>query len=191
MQDEERNVASAIHSTRVPGSQQQPEVVVVDGGSRDATVQTAAQSGCSRVISAPRGRGTQMNAGAAAATGQWLLFLHADSALPTGYFEGLTAAVQPHPRNWWRDWACASEGGPRWGCFQTIDTGVGSLKAVQWGVWLRTHILGRPYGDQGLFCDRACFHVRISAALTWFEVCGPPSAKMQLLTWQTLTTKCA
>lgn len=157
-------MANAIQSTRVPNSKHQPEVVVVDGGSKDATARTAAQSGCSRVINSPRGRGTQLNAGAAVATGQWLLFLHADSALPAGYFEGLAAAVQPRTHGWWRIWGGDTEARPRWGCFQTIDTGVGSLRAVQWGVWLRTRLFGRPYGDQALFCDRACFQVRKSRA---------------------------
>ena len=56
------------------------EVVVADGGSSDATVALAQQAGA-RVVSAPRGRGAQMNAGARVATGAHLLFLHADSQL--------------------------------------------------------------------------------------------------------------
>ncbi len=58
------------------------EVIVVDGGSRDRTVERARASGHARVITAPRGRADQMNAGAAAATGEVLLFLHADVELP-------------------------------------------------------------------------------------------------------------
>jgi rSAM/selenodomain-associated transferase 2 len=57
------------------------EVVVCDGGSADATVETARQCGL-RVIEAPRGRGPQMNAGAQLAKGETLLFLHADTRLP-------------------------------------------------------------------------------------------------------------
>ena len=77
--DEEAVLASTLESVRrsAPGC----EVVVADGGSRDATRQIAVASGV-RVVSAPRGRGSQMNAGAAAATGDALLFLHADTHLP-------------------------------------------------------------------------------------------------------------
>ena len=57
------------------------EVIVCDGGSADATVETARQCGL-RVIEAPRGRGPQMNAGARSAEGETLLFLHADTRLP-------------------------------------------------------------------------------------------------------------
>jgi len=58
------------------------EIVVADGGSKDATRELARQSGA-RVVEAPRGRGAQMNAGARAASGEFLLFLHADSKLPS------------------------------------------------------------------------------------------------------------
>src|ERR1700732_4419112 len=57
------------------------EVIVVDGGSRDGTPRLAAPL-ADRVIAAPRGRGAPMNAGAALGTGDALLFLHADTALP-------------------------------------------------------------------------------------------------------------
>ena len=58
------------------------EVIVVDGGSRDATIQRA-RLRADRVISAPRGRAAQMNAGAEKASGEVLLFLHADTRLPS------------------------------------------------------------------------------------------------------------
>src|SRR5215475_8097569 len=57
------------------------EVIVVDGGSRDATIQRA-RLRADRVISAPRGRALQMNAGAQKAAGDVLMFLHADTRLP-------------------------------------------------------------------------------------------------------------
>ncbi|MBI4755295.1 MAG: glycosyltransferase [Betaproteobacteria bacterium] len=59
------------------------EIIVVDGGSRDASVR-AAMPLADRVMIAPRGRASQLNAGASAARGQVLLFLHADSVLPPG-----------------------------------------------------------------------------------------------------------
>lgn len=68
------------------------EIIVADGGSDDATPQIAAAAGA-RVLQTARGRGRQMNAGAAAATGDWLLFLHADSRLPSA---GLLAQALQH-----------------------------------------------------------------------------------------------
>ncbi|MCB1943383.1 MAG: TIGR04283 family arsenosugar biosynthesis glycosyltransferase [Candidatus Accumulibacter sp.] len=58
------------------------EVLVVDGGSRDATVAIATATAGVRLLRADKGRARQMNAGAAAARGDWLLFLHADTLLP-------------------------------------------------------------------------------------------------------------
>ncbi|MBE2259657.1 MAG: TIGR04283 family arsenosugar biosynthesis glycosyltransferase [Rhodobacteraceae bacterium] len=58
------------------------EVLVVDGGSRDATVAIATATVGVRLLRADKGRARQMNAGAAAARGDWLLFLHADTLLP-------------------------------------------------------------------------------------------------------------
>src|SRR5688500_7261546 len=60
------------------------EVVVADGGSADATVAIAVGAGA-RVVQAPHGRGSQLRAGAEAARGDWLLFLHADTKLAPGW----------------------------------------------------------------------------------------------------------
>ncbi|HEX4617123.1 MAG TPA: glycosyltransferase, partial [Stellaceae bacterium] len=60
------------------------EIIVVDGGSSDETV-AIARTGGARVIAAPRGRGIQLGAGAGAAAGDWLLFLHADCRLGRGW----------------------------------------------------------------------------------------------------------
>ncbi len=78
--DEEASIARAIRSCREAG---RCEVIVVDGGSRDRTVEIA-RGRADAVIAAPRGRATQMNAGAAVAGGDVLLFLHADTLLPGG-----------------------------------------------------------------------------------------------------------
>lgn len=60
------------------------EVIVVDGGSRDSTCQIVRAEPRVRLVTAPKGRASQMNAGARLATGEWLLFLHADTLLPAG-----------------------------------------------------------------------------------------------------------
>ena len=64
------------------------EIIVADGGSADGTVRIAESRGVT-VCHAPRGRGTQSNAGAAAASGDVIIFLHADTALPPGAFQYL------------------------------------------------------------------------------------------------------
>ena len=68
------------------------EIIIVDGGSRDATLAIAQRYG--QVISSPRGRACQMNAGAAVASGDVLLFLHADTALPENAFTAIENALR-------------------------------------------------------------------------------------------------
>ena len=68
------------------------EVIVVDGGSRDATRAIAAPL-ADRLVDAPRGRASQMNAGARAARGAVIVFLHADTVVPPGVIEGLAARL--------------------------------------------------------------------------------------------------
>jgi glycosyltransferase involved in cell wall biosynthesis len=79
--DEEARIGG--HLERLASLAGVHEVIVVDGGSRDRTVeQVKAAGGRAQILVAPRGRASQMNAGAAAATGDVLLFLHADVELP-------------------------------------------------------------------------------------------------------------
>jgi len=120
-----------------------PEVIVVDGGSQDATCAIAAAAGA-RVISSPPGRCHQLNAGAAAATGRWLLFLHADTRLPPAYGVHLRHTL--------------AQPGVVAGAFELAIDGPGwGLRWVEWGVQQRSRWLQRPYGDQGLFMARATF----------------------------------
>src|SRR3989337_2357283 len=76
--DEAAGIESAIEAV---AALRPHEILVADGGSRDGTPALAAARPC-RVVASPRGRAVQMNAGAASATGEILLFLHADNRLP-------------------------------------------------------------------------------------------------------------
>jgi rSAM/selenodomain-associated transferase 2 len=87
--DEAAQIAETLASARAPAV---CEIVVVDGGSSDATAEVARQH-ADRVLTAPRGRAVQMNAGAALARGEVLLFLHADTRLPAGFDSAVLTAL--------------------------------------------------------------------------------------------------
>jgi rSAM/selenodomain-associated transferase 2 len=119
------------------------EIIVADGGSSDGTADIAKSLGV-RVISTAPGRATQMNAGAAAATGDILLFLHADTLLPRGYDDSARRALA-NPS------AVA-------GAFELkIDASRLSLRLVETGVNWRSNFLQMPYGDQAIFLKAATF----------------------------------
>ena len=89
--DEASSLAQTLIAARRSGA---GEIVVVDGGSRDATREVAAPL-ADAVVVAARGRAAQMNAGAAAARGDVLLFLHADTRLPDGFADAVAQALAP------------------------------------------------------------------------------------------------
>lgn len=119
------------------------EIIVVDGGSKDNT-QKIAQSLGITVISSPPGRAVQMNSGAAIASGEIILFLHADTRLPNGFDEMIRTTLQK-PR------VVAGAFGLR------IDAPHKGLRLVEWGVKWRSHFWQMPYGDQGIFLTKATF----------------------------------
>jgi rSAM/selenodomain-associated transferase 2 len=112
-------------------------VILVDGGSEDATRELAAGL-CDRMIVAPRGRATQMNAGARQAGGEVLVFLHADTRLPSNADE----LVQ----------------GFLWGRFDVqIEGRHPLLRVVAWSMNLRSRLTGIATGDQAIFVRREAF----------------------------------
>lgn len=121
------------------------EVVVADGGSRDGTTD-AARKADARVVEASPGRGRQLAAGARAATGGWLLFVHADTRLGPGW-DGAVAEFIAEPAN--RE---------RAGVFAlAFDTDAPQARRVAAAANWRTRRLGLPYGDQGMLLARAFY----------------------------------
>lgn len=119
------------------------EVIVVDGGSQDDTPQIAESLQC-RVLAAAAGRASQQNAGAAVATGEVLLFLHADNWLPETALAQIRRALEDP----------ATVGGS---FRQAIAAQGARFRLLEWGNGLRARWLGMPYGDQGLFIRRSVF----------------------------------
>ncbi len=140
--DEAAAVASSLaglQALRAAGG----EVIVVDGGSRDATLAIAAPL-ADRVLEAPRGRAAQMNAGAKAARGGLLVFLHADTAMPPGALESLPARLEASRRSWGR--------------FDVSIAGADPMLAlVALLMNARSRLTGIATGDQAMFARRDAF----------------------------------
>ncbi len=138
--NEERALPRTL--SRVEAQDSLHEIIVCDGGSTDGTHLAAKRPGV-KWISARRGRGAQMNAGARSANGEWLLFLHADTLLPAGALEAI-AALPSHIEA---------------GCFhQAFSDSRPLLRLVSrlhnWRC-KRTRII---YGDQAMFVRRQVFN---------------------------------
>eukprot|EP00898_Chlorokybus_atmophyticus_P008244 jgi/Chlat1/8420/Chrsp80S07837 len=163
--NEAEGVGRAIDSARDGGAAL--EVIVVDGGSADATAAVAAAHKATVLAGVGRGRALQMNAGAAAAKGDTLLFLHADSALPNGWSACVRSAMDEQPTSPSSSSLSlplsSSAFGRRrkrtWGAFEAMRLEVDGwgFRMVEAGARLRTLLLGLPYGDQALFVDSEAF----------------------------------
>lgn len=121
------------------------EILVADGGSTDATVAVAEAAGA-RVVEAPRGRGSQLAAGAAAASGDWLLFLHADCRPAPGWASAVALFL------------AAPGAAERAGYFAfALDDPSPAARRLERLVAWRCRLLRLPYGDQGLLIARSLY----------------------------------
>ncbi|TBW56659.1 glycosyltransferase [Marinobacter halodurans] len=118
------------------------EVIVVDGGSSDAT-RDLAEPLCDQLVSSPRGRANQMNAGAALAGGEVLVFLHADSRLPLDALHQLQQFV---------------DSPEAWGRFDVRLSGERLVfRVIGWFMNQRSRVTGIATGDQAMFVRRVIF----------------------------------
>ena len=119
------------------------EIIVADGGSTDDTPAIAADRGA-RVITAPRGRGAQLRAGAAESAAPILAFFHADVRLPAASVAAL-------------DDLAATGAHGAWAFRLRIDDKRRRFRLVEWGANMRSSRFALPYGDQGLVLPRALY----------------------------------
>jgi rSAM/selenodomain-associated transferase 2 len=138
--DEAAHIASTL-AALAPLRAQGMRLIVVDGGSRDGTLQRCATA-ADVLVTSPRGRARQMNAGARAATGDALLFLHADTTLPPNALALVAEALTHHA---WGRFDVHIAGRSRW------------LPVVAAFMNLRSRLTGIATGDQALFMRREAF----------------------------------
>ena len=141
--NEEAHLGSCIEAVRQNDAS--CEIIIVDGGSFDRTIEIAESFQGVKVMKTPKGRGLQMNAGAFSATGDILLFLHADTILEDGWGRAIASAV--------KDSSLAG------GAFTfAIKNPAKKYRAVEQWVKFRCLLFRLPYGDQGIFVKRDVFH---------------------------------
>lgn len=139
--NEEQTIETTLFSAR----SEEAEIIVIDGGSTDATVKRVTDAGI-RVEMSPRGRAVQQNRGAELAQGMVLLFLHADTLLPSGYDAHIFEALMD-PR--------AIGGAFR---FKT-DLNSPLMKTLEFLTNIRSKCFKLPYGDQGIFMRKSVFNL--------------------------------
>jgi rSAM/selenodomain-associated transferase 2 len=126
------------------------EVIIADGGSTDATAEIVEAAGA-KLVRAPKGRGSQMAAGARAAKGNWLMFLHADTVLEQGWDVEVEKLFEHVAAGRFRSPEIAA-------AFRfTLDDFSGAARFLERVVALRCALLKLPYGDQGLIVNKRLY----------------------------------
>lgn len=139
--NESKNIQATLASIQTSTN---VEVIVVDGGSKDNTVDIVESLGV-KVIAGYKNRARQMNAGVRNATGDILLFLHADTVLPTNFDAMIRTALQQP----------LTVGGAFALRINAPDIG---LRLIEWGVKWRSKLFKMPYGDQAIFITKEKFN---------------------------------
>ena len=137
--DEAKNIGTTLALLKACAPE--AEIIVVDGGSTDDTVKLAQEH--AQVIQGTRGRAAQLNLGASKATGEWLVFLHADTALPENFGSAIDRAT--------------AEGYSAGVFGLTIAGRHPLLPLLGWGATMRTSLRKIFLGDQAPFIRRALF----------------------------------
>ncbi len=140
MLDEERAIAPALEALRRAAA---AEIIAVDGGSSDRTVELA-RPRCDRLVVSARGRARQMNAGAAVASGDVLVFVHADTIVGDRFARDIAAAL-----------ANPAVVGGRFDL--AFDEYGGGLRMVAAMINLRSRLMRSATGDQAIFLRRGAF----------------------------------
>ena len=136
--------AEALSRTLAATSLGDAEAIVVVADGDESCAVLRAEHSAIRWMQAPRGRARQMNAGAAVARGRWLLFLHADTTLPRGWYAVVERA--------------SADPSVSFGCFRfALGSHSWFARLLEFGVRLRMLIFRLPYGDQALFIRRDVF----------------------------------
>jgi rSAM/selenodomain-associated transferase 2 len=134
------NEAESLSGTLASLAKEECEIIVVDGGSEDHTISIAKEFGCT-VATSERGRGKQLRVGAGLATGDVILFLHADTLLAPAALEAIKVCLQDP----------TVVGGACWKRFRDPHW---LMRGSRWRCWTRLHVFRRVLGDQAIFVRR-------------------------------------
>lgn len=141
--DEQEHISGCLDRLHAQGFAEPCQIIVVDGDPQGSTLRAVRDCRVT-CLTSEKGRGRQMNAGAAAAEGDILLFLHVDTRLPPNALAGVAAVMETN--------------GYVGGAFQLdIDSETWFLKGIAALANLRSRLNRIPYGDQAIFISRACF----------------------------------
>ena len=152
------NIKASIDALKKSAITRPYNIIVVDGGSEDATIDEARERGA-QVIKCERGRGKQLAAGGKQAIGAWLLLLHADTKLEAGWFQEVEQFI------------ISNTGLCHAGAFSyKLDNDTPAASLLETIVNWRTRTLALPYGDQGLLISRMFYRdLRGYAPITIME----------------------